>query len=121
MGRGRRAIPGDLRTFRQPLIDVAKCARYHFGKQVEVIFQSIIPMRCMYTYTAANFIGFNMLLRDICYELNCGYMDVFDFFLDCNGVDYNRNLFVDPLHLNSIGLQVLENRYLDYFKSFKTR
>ena len=121
MGRGRRAIPGDIGTLRIPLVNLVKCARYHFGKQVHVIFQSVIPMRLMYTYTAANFIGYNMLLQDICHDLDCGYMDVFGFFLDCSRMDYNRNLFVDALHLNRYGLQVLEKCYYDYFKSFRTR
>ena len=121
MGRGRRAIPGDIGTLRLPLMNLAKCARHHFGKRVQVIFQSVIPMRCMYTYTAANFMSYNMLLQDICYDLNCGYMDVFGFFLDCSGTDYNNNLFVDPLHLNGRGLQVLEKCYYDYFKALRTR
>ena len=121
MGRGRRAIPGDIGTLRLPLMNLAKCARHHFGKRVQVIFQSVIPMRCMYTYTAANFMSYNMLLQDICYDLNCGYMDVFGFFLDCNGTDYNHNLYADPLHLNRVGLQVLEKGYYDYFKALRTR
>jgi hypothetical protein len=81
VGRGRRAIPGDLGSLRLPLLNLVKSARYYFGNRVEVIFQSVIPMRCMYTYTAANFLGFNKLLQDIiCRDLNCGYLDVFDYF-----------------------------------------
>ena len=120
VGRGRRAIPGDLGCLRLPLSNLVKSARYYFGNRVEIIFQSVIPMRCMYTYTAANFLGFNKLLRDVCHDLNCGFMDVFDYFLDSSGADYNRNLYADPLHLNRFGIPVLEKCYYDYIKALRT-
>jgi len=78
-------------------------------------------MRCMYTYTAANFLGFNDLLRAMCHDLNCGFMDVFHFFLDSSGNDYNRNLYADPLHLNRFGIQALEKCYYDYIKALHLR
>ena len=114
-------IPGDLGSLRLPLANLVKSARYYFGNRVEIIFQSVIPMRCMYTYTAANFLGFNALLRAICHDLNCGFMDVFHFFLDSSGNDYNRNLYADPLHLNRFGIQALEKCYYDYIKALHLR
>ena len=87
---------------------------------MQVIFQSVLPMRCQYSYTAANFLGYNKLLQDICHDLNCGYMHVFDYFLDSSGNDYNRNLYADPLHLNRFGIPVLEKCYYDYIKALRT-
>ena len=117
MGRGRRAIPGDVGVFYHPLLNLVRTVRYLFGRGVEVILQSAIPMKCMYTYTAVNFLAYNRLLQSVCHDLNCGFMDVFDFFLDSSGNDYNSNLYVDPLHLNRFGIQVLEKSYCDYIKA----
>ena len=119
MGRGNRAMPGDMGAFYQPLSNLVKSARYFFGKHVEIIFQSVIPMKCMYTYTADNFVNFNILLQSLCHDCNCGYFDVFDYFLDNNGFDYNSNLYADPFHLNRNGIPVLENCFKAYLTALR--
>ena len=106
-GRGNMATPGDLSVFYRPLINLIKSVRYHFGNSVRIYFQSVLPMRIMYTYTAQNFEGFNRLLESICKEMGCSYLDWFNMFLNPNGNDYNRDLFVDSVHLNKRGYDLI--------------
>ena len=70
-------------------------------------------MRVLYSYTAKNFEGFNVLLRQICNEMNCKFLDWFKLFLNDVGNDYNSNLFADSIHLNRKGYDVL-HRCLKY-------
>ena len=106
-GRGNMATPGDLSKFHRPLTNLVKSARYNFGNDVNIYFQSVLPMRVLYSYTTKNFEGFNVLLRQICNEMNCKFLDWFKLFLNDVGNDYNSNLFADSIHLNRKGYDVL--------------
>ena len=116
MGPGFRAKPGDMSVFYQPLSNLVKSARYFFGREVKIVFQSVIPMKVMYTYTARNFLNFNNLLRSVCHDFSCGYLDIFDYFLDSEGNDFNDNIYADPFHLNKGGISVLEGLLKSVFK-----
>ena len=106
-GRGRRATPGNVRKFYHPIINLVNSLRRHFGTNVSIYFTSVLPMKVMYTYTARNFLNFNMLLREICGTMGCGYLNWFNYFLDSNGYDYNKELYADPIHLNRAGYELL--------------
>ena len=95
--------------FKQPLYKLIEKTRRIFGENVYIYFQSVIPMRNLYTYTIHNFLGFNNLLKEVCRELYCFYFDCFEEFLDYDHFDYNRYLFADHLHLNRRGYTVLQN------------
>ena len=126
-GLNRRATPGDMNIFCRPIENLIQCARYFFGDYVRIYFQSVLPMKIMYTYTADNFLGFNEVLRKICDKSGCHFFDIFNSFIDSNGHDYNRNLFCDPYHLNRYGYGVLHDclkyvvgadRHYNYNNSF---
>ena len=106
-GQGKTATPGDMRRFHKPLSNLVKSIRYHFGSDVRISFQSVLPMRLMYSYTATNFLNFNLLLNSICSEMGCYYLDWFHMFLDGQKFDHNRELFSDPFHLNRRGYDLV--------------
>ena len=64
-------------------------------------------MKAMYTYTANNFLNFNRLLQVLCSKMECCYLDWFNYFLDSEGNDYNKQLYADPFHLNRGGYELL--------------
>lgn len=97
----------DTNRFWVPLKDLIFKVRSCFGPNVSIVFQAVLPMKCMYTYTPSNFFGFNNLLIRLCRRFNCEYIDCFNDFLDCNGRDINRFLYRDHLHLNTRGLEIL--------------
>ena len=107
--RDRYGNPGDLRAFIQPIEELISLSRQCFGHDVKIYFHSVLPMRCLYTYTAANFEGFNRLLRDICTFNGCFYVDWFNMFLNCQGSDIDLSLYWDTLHLSRQGCNILHN------------
>ena len=106
-GRNVKATPGDITVFYSPIVHLIHSARYHFGSNVQICLQSVLPMRLLYTYTGINFLNFNRLLKHICREFNCHYLNYFDMFLDDQGYDHNRALFSDTIHLNHRGYDLL--------------
>ena len=80
---------------------------------MKIYFHSVLPMRCLYTYTAANFLGFNRLLKSICKLNNCFYVDWFNSFLDNQGNDIDLSLYWDKVHLNRQGNVKLNNLLSD--------
>ena len=106
-GPRKTATPGDMEKFHRPLVNLVKSIRYFFGRDVRISFQSVLPMRLMYTYTASNFLNFNLLLKNVCSEMNCHYLDWFHIFLDSQRFDHNKELFSDPFHLNRRGYDML--------------
>ena len=117
-GPGKKATPGDMRKFHQPLVNLVKSIKYFFGRDVRISFQSVLPMRLMYTYTAENFLNFNLLLKSVCLELNCNFLDWFYMFLDYHRFDHNKELFSDPFHLNRRGYDLL-HKCLKYALHYK--
>ena len=73
----------------------------------QVHFQTMLPIRITYNYTAESVHQFNHILLNICTQYNCFFFDCFSRFLDNDGVFYNRTLFRDNYHLNNAGLKVL--------------
>ena len=106
-GRNNMATPGDMNIFYKPLVNIIKSLRYYFGRNVKICFQSVLPMRAMYTYTCPNFLNFNCLLQSICAEMGCLYLDWFKLFLNDDSSDYNKALFSDWFHLNRAGYSLL--------------
>ena len=113
--RDRNGRPGDLNVFIRPIEELVARSRKLFGQSVRILFQSVLPMRCQYTYTAANFKGFNKLLRNICHHHNCHFVDWFNDFLDLRGNDIERTLYRDNLHLNRKGYDILHKLFEKLF------
>ena len=55
--------PGNLNVFKHPLQEIIMLCRQYFRKNVKIIFHSVLPMRCMYPYTAPTFQGSILLLN----------------------------------------------------------
>ena len=106
-GRNCLATPGNMEVFSKPLQNVVRSLRYVFGKDVSICFQCVLPMKNIYTYTVENFLGFNNLLRELCYNMECKYLDWFGLFLDAEGHDINSHLFADNVHLNRNGYDLI--------------
>ena len=99
----------NIGRFKKSLCQLIAKARKSFGEDVSIHFQSVLPMRNLYTYTIDNFLGFNKLLMEVCRELYCYYFDCFNEFLDYEHYDHNTYLFSDHIHLNRRGYAVLHN------------
>ena len=95
---------GHLRKYLDELIDQTQ---FLFPTAV-ILFQSCLPIRCLYPYIARNVLDFNDMLRDFC-QMNraCVYIDCFADFLTRDNRFCNRDLYHDWLHLNSRGVGVL--------------
>ena len=94
---------GHLRRHISDLIDYTK----DFFPAAIVIFQCCLPIHCMYPYTASNVIKFNLILKDVCAQNNCVYLDCFKDFLTYDNRFCNKELYHDWLHLNNRGVGVL--------------
>ena len=106
--------PGDLCIFINPIEELILLCRRYFGQSVKIYFQSVLPMRCLYTYTPANFEGFNKMLSDICkLNSNCYFIDWFKMFLNPLGNDIESALYWDNLHLNRFGNNMLHDLFED--------
>ena len=92
--------------FREPVVNLIKKAKLYFPDAI-ILIQCVLPMKNMYWYTAKNFLNFNHMLRGICHNYNCVYIDCFADFLSKDRRNYNRELFYDPFHLNLWGHIVL--------------
>ena len=101
----------------KPLCDLVLLARRYFGHRVEICFQSVLPMRIMYKYTVENFLNFNRLLKSICCQCDCTYIDWFRNFLDYEGFDINRAFYADPFHLNRLGISTLTRRFFEFIRN----
>lgn len=127
-GRKSLATPGNMAVFSKPLENVVNRLRYHFGNDVTICFQSVLPMRNLYTYTVKNFLGFNCLLKEICHNMGCRYLDWFNLFLDADGYDINFSLFADNVHLNRDGYNLIHrclknlvdsDRFSNFYKFYQ--
>ncbi len=72
-----------------------------------VLFQCCLPIKPIYSYIAKNVLEFNRLLRNLCLDNNCVYIDCFRDFLTRDLRDPNNELYYDWLHLNRQGNGVL--------------
>ena len=72
-----------------------------------ILFQSCLPIKCVYSYIGRNVCDFNAMLRDLCLDHNCVFVDCFRVFLSRSGSEVNANLYHDWLHLNNRGVGVL--------------
>ena len=105
--------PGNLSRFISPVEELIDLSRNLFGPQIKIYFQSVLPMKCLYKYTPANFKGFNGLLRSICKFNGCYFVDCFMDFLNEYGSDIDLKLYWDNLHLNRQGNQKLTSIFSD--------
>ena len=112
--RSFRGGPGDVRTLVRPIEELISICRKYFGRSVRILFHSVLPMKCIHSFTATNFESFNRLLRDICNRQDCYYIDWFHRFLDSRGTEIDLNLYHDNLHLNRAGTNVLNNLLSDF-------
>ncbi len=72
-----------------------------------ILFQSCLPIKPIYSYIPKNVVEFNRLLRNLCLDYNCVYIDCFKDFLTRDTRYQNSDLFYDWLHLNRQGNGVL--------------
>ena len=72
-----------------------------------VMFQCCLPIKSIYPYVAANVVNFNSMLKDLCVDYNCVYVDCFRDFLSQDRSQVHQDLYYDWLHLNSKGVGVL--------------
>ena len=93
------------KDLRPKLISLVKVIKQLFPS-AQVHFQTMLPIKITYNYTAESVHQFNNLLLDICTQYNCFFFDCFSRFLDNEGIFYNRTLFRDKYHLNNAGLKV---------------
>ena len=115
--RDRYGNPGDLSVFYEPIAELISLSKEYFGHGVKIYFHSVLPMRCLYRYTAANFEGFNRLLKDFCTFKGCYYIDWFNLFLNPQGFDVDSSLYWDSLHLNRQGCNILHDLLKDLFSN----
>jgi alkylated DNA repair dioxygenase AlkB len=94
-----------LKRYVAELIDLAK----HLFPDAITMFQCCLPIRVTYHYTVSNVLNFNKMLKSLCYDFNCVYVDCFKLFLSADERDHNRNLFYDWLHMNWNGKGILGN------------
>ena len=107
-----------LGPLREHICNLVHLARNLFGHGVDIAFQSVLPMRIMYSYTVENFVNFNRLLQNVCFGYGCRYVDWFNCFLDFNGYDINEMFYADPIHLNRRGIATL-NKFMSQFCKFR--
>ena len=94
------------KRFRGPLTRLIKQVKLMFPS-AQIIFKCVLPFRIIYKYNPKSVHEFNYLLLELCTEYGCIFMDCFSEFLDGYGVDYNKNLYRDKLHLNEADLKIL--------------
>ena len=88
-----------VRHLKRYLIDLVVKAKSLFPGAI-ILFQSCLPIRNLYWYTVPNVHAFNKMIRDLCYDYNCVYINCFRDFLDDYGNDINTSLYRNWLHLN---------------------
>ncbi len=95
-----------VKHLKRYLIDLINMTKDLFPAAI-VLFQCCLPIKCVYPYTARNVLDFNALLKELCLENNCVYIDCFDDFLTRDHIYRNNELYHDWLHLNNRGVGVL--------------
>ena len=90
------------------IIELIEKAKFLFPDAI-ILFQCCLPIRNIYNYTVKNVLNFNSMLKSLCYDLNCVYVDCFRLFLSADESDHNHSLFYDWLHLHWNGKGVLGN------------
>ena len=95
-----------IQKYREPVTNLIKKTKFYFPDAI-ILVQCVLPMKNLYWYTAKNFNGFNHMLRGICFNYNCIFIDCFEDFLSKNRSNYNIELFYDHLHLNLWGNIIL--------------
>ena len=104
-----------FKRFRPLIINVVKSLKSMFPGAM-VYFQSIIPIRIIYNYTALTVDLFNQLLFSICDQYGCIFYNCFEDFVggwefnNKTGTwyrDFNSKLYRDKFHLNEEGIKLL--------------
>ena len=107
------------KRFRSPLTYLIRDIKSMYP-QAQIIFQSVLPIRIFYTYTAKSVHEFNHLLIELCQTYGCIFLDSFGLFLDSYQRDINSELYRDKWHLNDAGIKILcrELKYAIYRNIF---
>lgn len=95
-----------VKQFKEPIVKLIKKAKFYFPDAI-ILMQCTLPMRNTYWYTCSNFLGFNDILREVCCNYNCVFIDCFSDFLSRDKFDHNSRLYNDPFHLNFWGRNIL--------------
>ena len=100
-----------VRYLKAPLKRLIQTVYELFGPTTKIYFQSLLPFYEQNRWTAGNVLGFNTVLKEICYEFKVFYINVFKDFLDSNG---NRNnfLFKHPLHPKDKAMGLIAIKYI---------
>ena len=95
-----------FKQFRSPLYNLVKDLKSKYP-YAQITFQSVLPIRIFYNYTAKSVHEFNQLLIEVCEKYGCIFLDSFGPFLNEFHTDINNNLYRDKWHLNDNGLKIL--------------
>lgn len=104
-----------FKRFQPVVINLVKSLKYMFPRAL-IVFQSVLPIRIIYNYTARTVDLFNQLLNSVCDRFGCIFYNCFSDFIgdweynSNTGVwfrDYNRNLYRDKFHLKDEGTILL--------------
>ena len=96
-----------ISKFYEPLVNLVKQVKLLFPL-AQIIFQSLLPIRVVFKYTAKSVHDFNELLIKVCKKYDCIFLDCFSLFLDVSGHDINTDLYWDKYHLNDRkGIKIL--------------
>lgn len=94
-----------LRKYFVELIEVTKSL---FPASI-VVVQCCLPIICTSNnlHVARNVVNFNRMIKDVCFQYNCVFLDCFRDFLTRDLSQVNSNLYHDWLHLNKTGVGAL--------------
>ena len=96
-----------ISKFYEPLVNLVKQIKLLFPL-AQIIFQSLLPIRVVFKYTANSVHQFNELLIKVCKKYDCIFLDCFSLFLESSGNDIDADLYWDKYHLNDRrGIKVL--------------
>ena len=76
--------------------------------RAQIVFQCVLPILTLYTYTAETVHRFNELLLEVCRRTGSIFFDCFRYFLNDEGSNIRERLYRDKFHLSKeTGIKVL--------------
>ena len=103
-GRDRNVF----KHFKPLVIDLVKSLKFMFPRAL-MVFQSVLPIKIIYNYTAQSVDLFNQLLLSVCENFGCIFYDCFNDFI--KGWDYDSDVYRDKFHLNDKGIILLARHF----------
>ncbi len=96
-----------FRKFYSSLMKLVEHAKNLFPR-AQIIFQCLLPIFTLYTYTAETVHRFNELLLEVCRRTGSIFFDCFRYFLNDEGSNIRERLYRDKFHLSKeTGIKVL--------------